>query len=167
MPFPCTCCAKNLLSCVVDESYMEYLDAIAKRFSAEADSADAEADKLLAELTAIRARARCLCKQVAQATSNANKIMRNEIEYLDVKDPSVDNAGCGATSVDQAVAASPVMSSLALCHYYGELGGSRVTKALVRGAVRLKKILWLELANACIKFLRIQFVLRAFTNDLI
>ncbi|KAH0538626.1 hypothetical protein GP486_008764, partial [Trichoglossum hirsutum] len=48
---------------------------------------------------------------------------------------------------------------------YGELGGLRVTEALVRGVVRLKKILWLELANACIEFVCIQFVLRTFTNE--
>ncbi|KAH0538389.1 hypothetical protein GP486_008780, partial [Trichoglossum hirsutum] len=78
----------------------ERLDAIAERLSAEADSANAEADKLLAELTAIRARARCLRKQVAQATSNADKIMRNEIEHLDAEDPPAGNAGSGAASVD-------------------------------------------------------------------
>ncbi|KAH0555756.1 hypothetical protein GP486_006299 [Trichoglossum hirsutum] len=114
MSFPCTRCAKNLLSCVVDESYMECLDAITERLSAKANSADTEVDKLLAGLTAVRARARRLCKQVAQATSNADKIMCNEMEHLDAEDPLADNAGSGAASVDQAVAASLVASSLAL-----------------------------------------------------
>ncbi|KAH0542526.1 hypothetical protein GP486_008632, partial [Trichoglossum hirsutum] len=92
----------------------ERLDAIAKRLSAEADSTNAEADKLLAELTAIRARARRLRKQVAQATSNADKIMHNEMEHLNAEDPPVNSTGSGAASVNQAVAASPVTSSLAL-----------------------------------------------------
>ncbi|KAH0558661.1 hypothetical protein GP486_004692, partial [Trichoglossum hirsutum] len=99
-----------------DSSYtsVERLDIIAKRLSAEADSADAEADELLAKLNAIRACACRLCKQVAHATSNADKIMHNEMEQMDAEELPAGSAGSGAASGNQAAAASPVPSSLAL-----------------------------------------------------
>ncbi|KAH0547886.1 hypothetical protein GP486_008373, partial [Trichoglossum hirsutum] len=92
----------------------EHLDAIAECLSAEADDANAEADNLLAKLTAVRTHTHRLRKQVAQATSNADKIMRNEMEHLDAEELPAESAGPGAASGDQAAAASPVPSSLAL-----------------------------------------------------
>ncbi|KAH0558344.1 hypothetical protein GP486_005000 [Trichoglossum hirsutum] len=90
------------------------LDVIAEHLSAEADSADAKVDELLAKLNAVHARARRLRKQVAYATSNGNKIIRDEMEQMDAEELPADNSGSGAASVDQAVAASLVASSLAL-----------------------------------------------------
>ncbi|KAH0551593.1 hypothetical protein GP486_007189 [Trichoglossum hirsutum] len=103
-------CIRN----IVDHSYMEHLDAIAKRLSAEADSADAEVDELLAKLTTTHAHTRRLRKQIAHATLNADKIMYNEMEQIDAEELPADNSGPSAVSIDQAVATSLVASLLAL-----------------------------------------------------
>ncbi|KAH0553435.1 hypothetical protein GP486_006494 [Trichoglossum hirsutum] len=93
---------------------VERLDTIAERFSVEVDSADAKVDELLAKLNTVRVHTRCLRKQVAYATSNADKIMHIEMEQMDAEELSAESAGPGATSGDQAAVASPVLSSLAL-----------------------------------------------------
>ncbi|KAH0556702.1 hypothetical protein GP486_005510 [Trichoglossum hirsutum] len=51
---------------------------------------------------------------VAHATSNADKIIHNEMECMDAEELPADNADARAASGDQAVAASPMPSSLAL-----------------------------------------------------